>query len=327
MSSDSVARIWPAGRRLPTPALLVWGWNVLIMKCLSSKWSSVETYWILNSLVRKWLGNEMSRVPIAWVSNDKQPLDRGEDTFVTSLDITGDFDRVWHEGITTKLRSMRICGDLLHPLQDQRANLLRTLTVERILQRPAGAGLWSYIIYRRLYSHIPQWEEWAPQHCRLHYLDAAEDRLLEQEMASYICPSGNPSHAHLSKTRCHQLGPKHHFPWRQENSPPGVSQHPWGWVQHWPYVYQKVAKDAAWKLSYVRRIAHLLNAQGMNPFYKSSVRYLIENSPLASSSCLPPTWPGCKILKVHRMQVPQRWPVVSVVYRAGGVTWWSVATK
>ena len=45
-------------------------------------------------------------------------LDRGEDTFVVALDIAGAFDRVWHQGIITKLRSLGISGGLLHLLQD-----------------------------------------------------------------------------------------------------------------------------------------------------------------------------------------------------------------
>ncbi|XP_045103032.1 uncharacterized protein LOC123499296 [Portunus trituberculatus] len=47
-----------------------------------------------------------------------QPLDRGKDSFVIALDIAGAFDRVWHSGLATKLRSMGVCGSLLHLLQD-----------------------------------------------------------------------------------------------------------------------------------------------------------------------------------------------------------------
>ena len=50
---------------------------------------------------------------------------------------------------------------------------------------------------------------------------------------------------------------------------------------------RKVAKNAAWKLSCIRRIAHLLDAQGVDTLYKSQVRSLMEYSPLAWSSCPP----------------------------------------
>ncbi|KAG0716749.1 hypothetical protein GWK47_008954 [Chionoecetes opilio] len=50
---------------------------------------------------------------------------------------------------------------------------------------------------------------------------------------------------------------------------------------------RKVAKDVAWKLSCIRRVAHLLDAQGVGTLYKSQVRSLMEYSPLAWSSCPP----------------------------------------
>ena len=55
---------------------------------------------------------------------------------------------------------------------------------------------------------------------------------------SYLHCRENPSHAHFSKTRCRQPEPKYQSPRRQENSPPGVNQHPWDWVRYWSYVYQ-----------------------------------------------------------------------------------------
>ena len=50
---------------------------------------------------------------------------------------------------------------------------------------------------------------------------------------------------------------------------------------------KKVAKNAAWKLSCVRRISHLLDAKGVEVLYKSQVRPLMEYSPLSWSSCAP----------------------------------------
>ena len=41
---------------------------------------------------------------------------------------------------------------------------------------------------------------------------------------------------------------------------------------------RKVTKDAAWKLSCVRRIAHLLDAQGVDTLYKSQIRSLMKYS-------------------------------------------------
>ena len=50
---------------------------------------------------------------------------------------------------------------------------------------------------------------------------------------------------------------------------------------------KKVAQNAAWKLSCVRRISHLLDAKGVEVLYKSQVRPLMEYSTLAWSSCPP----------------------------------------
>ena len=47
-----------------------------------------------------------------------QSLDRGNYTFVIALDIARAFDRVWHFGLITKVRSMGLNGDLLHLLHD-----------------------------------------------------------------------------------------------------------------------------------------------------------------------------------------------------------------
>ena len=45
-------------------------------------------------------------------------LDNGKDTYVIALDIAGAFDRVWHSGIVTKLKSFGLDGNLLMLLQD-----------------------------------------------------------------------------------------------------------------------------------------------------------------------------------------------------------------
>jgi len=51
-------------------------------------------------------------------SSWSQALDDGQDTYVIALDIAGAFDRVWHRGIISKLRSFGISGDLLDLLQN-----------------------------------------------------------------------------------------------------------------------------------------------------------------------------------------------------------------
>ena len=48
---------------------------------------------------------------------------------------------------------------------------------------------------------------------------------------------------------------------------------------------RNVAKKAAWKLSCVRRISHLLDARGISTLYAAQVRSVMEYAPLAWSSC------------------------------------------
>ena len=45
-------------------------------------------------------------------------LDSGKTTFVIALDIAGAFDRVWHAGLISKLKSLGINGNLLHLIEN-----------------------------------------------------------------------------------------------------------------------------------------------------------------------------------------------------------------
>ncbi|XP_045109705.1 uncharacterized protein LOC123503769 [Portunus trituberculatus] len=45
-------------------------------------------------------------------------IDSGKEVFVVALDIAGAFDRVWFKGVAAKLRSLGVCGGLLHLLED-----------------------------------------------------------------------------------------------------------------------------------------------------------------------------------------------------------------
>ncbi|KAG0716627.1 hypothetical protein GWK47_009216 [Chionoecetes opilio] len=48
-----------------------------------------------------------------------------------------------------------------------------------------------------------------------------------------------------------------------------------------------IARKAAWKLSCVRRVSHLLDSQGITTLYTAQVRSLMEYAPLTWSSCTP----------------------------------------
>ncbi|KAG0718080.1 hypothetical protein GWK47_053169 [Chionoecetes opilio] len=48
-----------------------------------------------------------------------------------------------------------------------------------------------------------------------------------------------------------------------------------------------IAREAAWKLSCVRRVSHLLDSQGSTTLYAAQVRSLMDYAPLTWSSCPP----------------------------------------
>ncbi|XP_069983709.1 uncharacterized protein [Penaeus vannamei] len=54
---------------------------------------------------------------------------------------------------------------------------------------------------------------------------------------------------------------------------------------------KNIARKAAWKLNCVRRIAHLLDSQGICTLYAAQVRSLMEYAPLTWSS-YPPSYLG-----------------------------------
>ena len=62
-----------------------------------------------------------------------------------------------------------------------------------------------------------------------------------------------------------------------------------------------IAKKAAWKLSCVRRVSHLLDSQGISTLYAAQVRPLMEYAPLTWSSC-PPSYLGLLDKVQHRAQ-------------------------
>uniref|UniRef100_A0A0P4VPD5 Reverse transcriptase domain-containing protein n=1 Tax=Scylla olivacea TaxID=85551 RepID=A0A0P4VPD5_SCYOL len=45
-------------------------------------------------------------------------IDSGREVFIVYLDIAGALDWLWHKGVTAKVRSLGVCGGLLHLLED-----------------------------------------------------------------------------------------------------------------------------------------------------------------------------------------------------------------
>lgn len=246
-------------------------------------------------------------------------LDRGEDTFVVALDIAGAFDRVWHQGITTKLRSLGICDDVLCLLQDYLHD--RTLRVvvnghtstEHPIKASVPQGsvlgplLWN-VYFNDLLQLIPEAKAYADD-CTLTFTCDKSERqntvLRINQILQSITSWGKRWQVTFApeKTQAVLISRRHDaVNWNQQHillegrrvqlqesvSILGVEfDSRLTFTRH----VRKVAKDAAWKLSCIRRLAHLLDAQGIETLYKSQVRSLMEYSPLAWSSC-PPSYLG-----------------------------------
>jgi len=267
-----------------------------------------------------------------------QSLDRGEDTFVVALDIAGAFDRVWHQGITTKLRSLGISGELLHLLQDYlNGRTLRVvvnghtsteLPVKASVPQGSVLGplLWN-VYFNDILQLIPEATAYADD-CTLTFTCERNERhntvvrinQALQSIASWakrwqVTFAPEKTQAALISRRqddvdrdqltIHLEGRKIHL--QESVNILGVEFD--SGLTYTSHV-RKVAKNAAWKLNCIRRVAHLLDAQGVDTLYKSQVRSLMEYSPLAWSSC-PPSYLGlldrvqARAQRLSRMRTPE----------------------
>ena len=248
-----------------------------------------------------------------------QSLDRGRDSFVIALDIAGAFDRVWHSGLTTKLRSMGVCGGLLHLLQDYLRNRSLCVVVngQTSKDHPIGAGvpqgsvlgplLWN-VFFNDLLQLIPDAHAYADD-CTLTFpCDSTDHRatvaLINQALDA-ITSWGRRWQVDLAldKTQVMLV--------TRRRSPPAIPIPPihldglvlplqasvtilgveidssLSFTSH----VKKIATKAAGRLSCVRRVSHLLDARGVSNLYAAQVRSIMEYAPLTWSSC-PPSYLG-----------------------------------
>ena len=243
-----------------------------------------------------------------------QSLEGGNDTFVIALDIAGAFDRVWHEGIMTKLRSLGMCGDLLLLIKDYlHGRTLRvgvnghTSSVYPInASVPQGSVLgpllWN-VYFNDILQLIPESLAYADD-CTLTFTCDRQDReatinTINQSLQS-IVSWGKRWQVSLApeKTQVMLISRRHNQP----NAAPDIRlegkklslqtsinilgvqfNDSLTFTNH----VKEVARNAAWKLGCIRRIAYLLDARGVTTLYNAQVRSLMEYSPLTWSSCPP----------------------------------------
>ena len=242
-------------------------------------------------------------------------LDCGHDTFVIALDIAGAFDRVWHQGLTSKLKSLGINGFLLHLLEDylQDRSLQVVVNGHSSSKYPIKASvpqgsvlgplLWN-IYFNDILQLVPEAYAYADD-CTLTFTCDRHDRqatLLHINQTLHIIQSwgrrwqvefaSGKTQAMLISRRPEptdsapvnlKLGGRT-LPLQESVNILGVEfNNTLTFTGH----VKQLAKTAAWKLGCVRRIAHLLDAKGVDTVYKAQVRSVMEYSPLAWSSCPP----------------------------------------
>ena len=259
----------------------------------------------------------------------QQSLDKGRDTFVVALDIAGAFDRVWHSGLTTKLRSVGVNGQLLHLLHDylQDRSFRVVVNGHTSQDRPIGAGvpqgsvlgplLWNVFINDLLHL-IPEADAYADD-CTLTFpCDSTDHRAtvtLINHVLQTITAWGLRWQVQLAhdKTQVMLVSRRRSPPpipippillegkvlsLKQSVSVLGVDvDNTLSFTSH----VRKTAAKAAGRLSCVRRVSHLLDARGVSNLYAAQVRSVMEYAPLTWSSC-PPSYLGLLDQVQHRAQ-------------------------
>ena len=242
-------------------------------------------------------------------------LDCGKDTFVIALDIAGAFDRVWHQGLTAKLRSLGVRGALLQLIQDylQGRTLRVVINGQTSAKHPIKASvpqgsvlgplLWN-VFFNDILQLVPEAQAYADD-CTLSFscerkdwqdtvfrINLALENIVSWSRRWQVTLAPDKTQAMLISRRQdlpNLPAPKillenKQLPLETSITILGVEfDTGLSFTDH----VKKVAKSAAWKLGCVRRISHLLDAKGVEVLYKAQVRPLMEYSPLTWSSCPP----------------------------------------
>ena len=237
------------------------------------------------------------------------------DTFVVALDIAGAFDRVWHQGLIVKLRSLGVCGPLLHLIEDylQQRVLQVVVSGQSSSKYPINASvpqgsvlgplLWN-VYFNDILQLIPEAQAYADD-CTLafscdrhnwqgtiHHINEALENIAAWSNQWQVTLAPDKTQAMVISRRQDintipapniQLEGRRLYLQDSINILGVEIDSSLTFTNH----AKKVAKNAAWKLSCVRRISHLLDAKGVEVLYKAQIRPLMEYSPLTWSSCPP----------------------------------------
>ena len=240
-------------------------------------------------------------------------LDKGEDCYVVALDIAGAFDRVWHAGLISKIRSLGIDGNLLELIKSYLKNREFHVVVN-------GYSSNEYEIA----ASVPQGSVLGPLFWNIYFDDILH--LIPEASAyaddctmNFICKNGNHhltiSHINETLKSIASWGRKWQVTFAPEKTqlmvisrssrPPNLpvvklenktldyqsTMNILGILFDSRLTFTKHVKDlagrAARKFACLRRIARFLDGEGCTAIYNSQIRSLMEYSPLVWSSCPP----------------------------------------
>ena len=245
----------------------------------------------------------------------QQSLDRGSDTFIVALDIAGAFDRVWHSGLITKLRSFGVNGILLNLLHDYLQNRSQHVIVSghSSPEHPVGAGvpqgsvlgplLWN-VFFNDLLQLVPEAHAYADD-CTLSFpCDSSDHRTIVHqinEVLEIISSWGRRWQVELAQDKTQVMLVSRHRGPRTITIPPILLDGKVLPLQSTVHILgievnsclsftdhvRKLASRAAGRLSCIQRVSHLLDADGIKNLYAAQVRSIMEYAPLTWSSCPP----------------------------------------
>ena len=242
-----------------------------------------------------------------------EALDAGQPTLVIALDIAGAFDCVWHQGLLAKFEALGIAGDLLELFRDYLSD--RTLSVvvngQTSAKHTIGASvpqgsvlgpiLWN-IFLNDLLQGLPSSYAYADDSTLTHTFsrgDAQQVITTINQQLEYIASWGSKWQVKFAaeKTQAMVISRSsddiNTFQGRlklgndtielsnsleilgvQFDSKLTFEEH-----------IKETAHKASLKVTALRRLKHLLDAQGMMTLYKAQVRPHLEYAPLTTVSC------------------------------------------
>uniref|UniRef100_A0A0P4VXZ1 Reverse transcriptase domain-containing protein n=1 Tax=Scylla olivacea TaxID=85551 RepID=A0A0P4VXZ1_SCYOL len=229
-------------------------------------------------------------------------IDSGREVFIVYLDIAGALDWLWHKGVTAKVRSLGVCGGLLHLLEDcLHGRTLHTVVNGHsiVCLRAVSSGLCSGV--SDILQLVPEAQAYADE-CTLTFTCDRNHRQDTVDRINVVLQSS----ASCSRRWQITLAPErtqvlHIFRRREDTHPLAI------FIEGRRLPFQqsisvlrvevdagltftthvrKVARDPAWKLSCVRRAGKILDGWGIASLYRTQVRHVMEYTPLTWSSYL-----------------------------------------